>query len=164
MLTAFLFGFVFVSRSQTPPTDDPLKRLSFLEGEWESKETTKGADGKEIPFTLKGKNTWILDSKYLQIDEAFEVTGEGKFANHILMTFDKGLKKYRAWWFTSRGSQPLTFTADWMEKDFVLSDERGRLRITYHPLEAGHYKADVAVKRGEEWVTQTTAEYKRVGS
>ena len=138
---------------------DSLKRLAFLEGKWESHETAKGPDGKDVPFTLKGNNSWILEGTCLQIDESFEVPGAGKLANHILMTFDKRDKLYHVWWFTNSSAVPITFTGDWVEKDLVLTGER--LRILYHPLEAGHYKAELEVKRGEKWERQTVAEYKK---
>lgn len=143
------------------PIADPLARLHFLDGNWESKETTQGPDGKEIPFTLVGKNSWTLNDRYLQIDEALDVPGMGKFSNHILMTFDAKAKVYRAWWFSNSAPQPQVFTGKFGDTDFVLTDTAGKMRITYHPLEAGHYKADVALRRSEKWEQITTAEYHR---
>lgn len=151
--------FLALSISITATDDTPLQWLSFLEGKWESHETAKGADGKDVPFTLKGNNRWILEHTCLQIDEAFEVPGDGKFANHILMFYDKRDAKYHVWWFTNSSPAPITFVGDWQDKDLVLTGER--LRILYHPLEAGHYKAELELKRGDKWETQTVAEYKQ---
>jgi len=141
---------------------DGVKRLSFLEGNWESKETTQSPDGKPIDFTLAGTNKWILDGEYLQIDEAFEIPGAGKFSNHILMTFDKRDSVYRAWWYSSRSPRPTTFAGKWDEKgDLKLDDEAGRVRIVYHPLEPGHYTAQLLVKDGETYRERTVADYRR---
>lgn len=146
---------------QTQSSIDGLQGLAFLTGEWTSHETTKDRQGKEQPFDLKGKNVWILEGTFLQMDESFEVPGDGKFGNHILLTFDKGAKKYRGWWFTNSSPQPLTFTGERAEKTFVLTQEAGRIRISYDLLEDGHYRAKLEVKRGDNWQTETEAEYRR---
>jgi len=147
--------------SQASKPIEGAEGLTFLVGEWTSHETTKGRDGKEVPFDLKGKNAWILEGNFLQMDESFEVPGEGKFSNHILLSYDKAAKTYRAWWFASSNAKPLVFTGFRTEKTFVLSQEEGRLRISYDLLEDGHYKARLEGKRGDEWSLLTEAEYHR---
>ncbi|AIE86777.1 DUF1579 family protein [Fimbriimonas ginsengisoli] len=156
-----------ISQGQTPAPgaipQDPMKGLAFLLGSWESKETTKGPEGKEVAFTLKGKNTLILEGRYLQIDEAFEVAEMGKFANHILFNFDPSVRKYRGYWFMNHRAQPIVFTGVLGDKQFVITDADEKLRITYDLLEPGHYKAEVAIKRDDKWEVNTTAEYRRTG-
>jgi hypothetical protein len=155
---AFLQG-----QTPTPAPADPMKELSVLLGNWESKETTKGPDDKEVEFTLKGKNSMILDNRCLQIDEAFEVSGR-KFANHILMNYDPRIKKYRIFWFTNGRSLPHTFTGVKVDKQYVLTSDDERMRITYNFLEDGHYKAEVAMKNEDKWEPHTVAEYRRTSS
>lgn len=147
------------------PAEDPMKGLSFLLGKWESTEKSKGADGKEVSFSLKGTNTLILDGKCLQIDETFEVEGK-KYANHILMTPDpSGPGKYRAWWFhAGQPARPLLFAGIRTEGKFVLTSDNERMRITYDIKKEGEYSAVVDSKRGETWEPTTTAEYKRTGN
>jgi hypothetical protein len=158
-------ALLLVASQQTPARAtnafDGVQGLAFLLGDWRSHESTKSADGKVIPFDLQGKNAWILEGQYLQIDEGFEVEGQGRFANQILLTFDNAAQKYRAWWFTNRSPQPIVFSGERTEKTLVLTQDAGRIRIAYDLLEDGHYKASVQVKRGETWETQTTAEYHR---
>jgi hypothetical protein len=146
------------------PAEDPMKGLSFLLGKWESHEKTKGPDGKEIAFSLKGTNALILDGKCLQIDEAFEIEGK-KYANHILMTPDPSAAgKYRVWWYSaSAPSRPLVFTGVRSGQKFVLTSDNDRMRITYDVKKDGEYSAVVDVKRGDAWEATTTAEYKRTG-
>ncbi len=139
-----------------------MKGLSFLLGKWESKETTKGPDGREVKFDLKGTNTLTLEGKCLQIDETFEVEGR-MFANHILLTHDRGLGKYRAWWFSaSNPARPLQFTGDRQDGKFILTSDDSRMRITYNLKKEGEYHAFVDLKRGETWETVTTADYRRI--
>jgi len=159
MLSFLPSVILLLMRPQTP--FEGSEGLKFLVGEWTSHETTKGSDGKEIPFDLKGKNTWVLEGTTLQMDENFEVPGQGKFSNKILLSYDKGAKQYRAWWFSSSSPRPLVFTGQRTEKAFVLSQEEGKLRISYDLLEDGHYKAIVEVKRNDNWTLLTEAEYRR---
>jgi hypothetical protein len=141
---------------------DSLDRLNFLEGRWESHEVAKGADGKDVPFTLTGTNTWILEHRFLQIDESFAVPGDGKFANHILMTFDERAKEYRAWWYTNQSARPIEFTGKWTgEKELEWTDVAGRLRILYRPESDGKLSAELDVMRNDKWEVQTTAHYQR---
>lgn len=159
MLSLLPSAILLLLRPQTPiEGSDGLK---FLLGDWTSHETTKGADGKEIPFDLKGTNTWVLEGTALQMDESFEVPGQGKFSNKFLLSYDKGAKLYRAWWFSSSSPKPLVFSGQRTEKAFVLTQEDGRLRISYDLLEEGHYKAIVEVKRSDTWALLTEAEYRR---
>lgn len=146
---------------QTPPPK-PMDGLAFLLGDWESHETTKGPEG-EVPFTLKGRNRMVMEESCLQIDESFEVPKAGKFANHILMTFDPRISKFRAYWFTNRRPTPIQLTGERTEKTFVLNEVEGKFRIRYDLLEDGHYKAVVEAKQGDEWAKQTEAEYRRTG-
>jgi len=150
-----------LASAQEAPKADPLNGLEFLLGNWESKEKTKGQDGKEIEFTLKGKNARTLDGRYLEIKEEFEIAGAGKFANLILMTFDPRLGKHRAWWFSNRSRAPIAFTAVKTEKNFVMTSDDDRMRITYDILGDGHYKAVVDIKQADKWEPTTFAEYRR---
>lgn len=152
-----LTGIALAQTSATTSEGDFLKRF---EGEWESHETTKGASGKEMPFVLKGKNRWILEGRFLQIDESFKVEGT-KYANHILMTFDEAAKKYRLWWFSNGSSNPIVFTGERADQSLTMVQDAGRLRIRYDFVKDGRYKAKLEVKRGEEWTEQTVAEYVR---
>ena len=139
--------------------ESPLMKLSFLLGDWESKETTKGPDGKDLTFTLKGKNRWILDGTTLRIEESFEIPGVGKFENLILMTYDARDKVYRAWWFTNRGAKPVEFSGKFTDANFELAGER--LRINYKPTGDGTYDATLEVLREGKWESQTVAKYRR---
>ncbi|MGV3618281.1 MAG: hypothetical protein ACO1SV_23385 [Fimbriimonas sp.] len=161
-LLPLLAAFVLPQAPQT--SEDPMKGLSFLLGKWESQEKTKGQDGKEISFSLKGSNALTLDGKCLQIDENFEIAGR-RYANHILMTHDRAAGKYRIWWFSaSQPARPLVLSGVRSEDKFVLTSDDDRMRITYNLKKDGEYSAVVDVKRGENWEPTTTAEYRRTGT
>jgi hypothetical protein len=70
-------------------------------------------------------------------------------------------KLYRAWWFNTRSPEPISFSGQWVEKDLVLTQEKERFRIIYHPLSAGHYKAELEIKAEGKWEAFTRAEYKQ---
>jgi hypothetical protein len=147
-------------------TDDPpLKKLDFLLGDWESKESATGADGTKVDFTLKGTNRWVLDGTYLRIEESFEIPGRGKQENLIMMTYDARDKAYRAWWYTKGAGKPIEFTGAFVEKDFQLTSEAKApypaLRVTYKLVTDGRYDATLEVGNDGKWRVQTVAGYRR---
>lgn len=140
---------------------DPLADVAFLVGDWQSVEKTKTPDGKEVEFTLTGENRVILEGRYLQIDEQFELPDVGKLANHILITRDPRAGKLRAWWFSSRGAQPTAMVGERSGNTMTLTTESGRMRIVYDIQSNDRYAAKVEMRRGDEWEVQTTALYTR---
>lgn len=166
MRTCLLCASLFLAAlgmAQKPNAE--LSKLSVLLGKWESHEESTGPDGKSTKFVLQGTNTWVLNGKFLQIKEEFEIPGVGKIENLILMGFDPKAKRYHAWWYTSNAPVPIEFEGDFDGKNFTLTTvgDTGRppLRIRYDFLEDGHYKAVLEVKREDAWKLATEAEYKR---
>lgn len=165
MFNTLLAAAAVVSASQTP---EGLASLDWLLGTWESKETSYSPDGKETSFTLKGKNTRALAGRYLKIEESFSLPGAGAMENLILIGYDPRAKEFQANWYSSNENTPTLFKGGWKDKDFVLSSAaipgRPSLRIVYHPLESGHYRAELEVLRADKWEIATRAEYRRVAS
>lgn len=157
-MTTFFLAFSAVLQ------DQPIKKLEFLVGDWQSKEEATSPDGKKTEFTLDGTNRWIFDGNALKIEESFQVPGVGKFENLILMTYDTRDKTYRAWWYTNRSPKPIEFTGDFVEKNFVLTTVSGstpKLRVTYKNIGSDKFDAALEVDRQDKWVTQTVATYTR---
>lgn len=146
--------------------DQPIKKLEFLAGDWQSTESASNPDGTKTEFKLTGTNRWIFDGKALRIEESFEIPGTGKFENLILMNYDEREKVYRAWWFTNRSAKPLEFTGAFVDKTFVLTTVDRKpapnLRITYKNITDAKFDASLEVERDGKWAMQTVAEYKRV--
>ena len=152
---------VNLSKSSVPVG---IHRLDFLVGEWTSIEKSVGPDGKPALIELKGKNTWALDGRFLQIDETFTFGGKGHYENKILMSFEPKSKKYKAWWFTDSQPTPIQFVGDFGSEGFALeSGEPGRasLRILYTDIASNSFSAQLQVKQQDRWTVRTDAKYSR---
>ncbi len=142
------------------PADGP-SRLDFLVGDWTSIEKTTGPNGKPGEIRLKGKNSMVLSGTYLQIDEEFTVNGTGDYRNHILLSYDKRGKAYKAWWFTNSRPTPIEFTGQFEDHDFVLTTVPPNLKIKYTAIEAKSFSAQLLRKNGDNWDVATDAKYTR---
>ena len=86
-----------------------------LIGEWDAEEIVRPAQWtpKETRTPRKISRKWILDGWFLQ-DEPADRAGVSLFS------YDPGLRKYRGWWFDSKGNRNKSF-GEWNETSQTLS-------------------------------------------
>lgn len=148
--------------------DSETKKLEFLLGEWESKETVHPPQGQKIEFTLKGTANWAMENRAIVVDESFEAMGQ-KVANHIVVRYNPASKKYRMWWYSNTAQEPIVFSGAFEgDKKLVFVSlpqaegfARQPHRITYNLIEAGAFDATLEVQYDDKWSLLTEAKYRR---
>lgn len=116
IILALAAGF-FVPLQSMADVPAEMKALKRSVGTWKIEQTTKTADGQEVKVTGYTTTRFVLGGRYL---EYVTHTNPGEQESLGIFTYDEAKKKYRSWFFTSRG-QHSEWSGTWDEKTKTLT-------------------------------------------
>lgn len=100
VILAFVAGILvpLQANAEVPPE---MKVLGRFVGTWKVEQTRKTADGREVKAKGLTSSKMVLGGRFL---EYIGITNPGEQEAYSLFTYDEAKKKYRSWFFDSKGS------------------------------------------------------------
>ncbi|MFY9233622.1 MAG: DUF1579 family protein [Fimbriimonadaceae bacterium] len=150
----------------TPPKE--MKNLSFLVGNFRGSETydfgggpQKGASTIRSAIGVGGR--WLVGT---HSSKSKTMNLEG----HHMLSYDKDMKKYRAWWFDNAGSYAMEMNGNFKGKTLVMTSlptpvpgmaEPMVMRASWTPVGSRGLKFVLETQQGGQWMKIMEGSYRK---
>ncbi len=149
------------------PSTEPVQKLSWMVGEWTSKDKMMGMGGESMESDGSGSSKFVLKGRYLQFNTKMSMGPLGEAEGQLMVTYNELKTRYEATWFDSTSGQAIPF-AGTLEGDKLTVTSGGieypgmgemKFRATYAKLSDTQIKMTLEMEIGGSWMTQVESTY-----
>lgn len=149
------------------PSTEPVQKLSWLVGEWTSKDKMMDMTGASVESDGSASSKFVLKGRYVSFNTKMSMGPMGDAEGQLMMTFNELKNRYEATWFDSTSGQAIPFAGSLEGDKLTLTSEAIeypeigalRFRATYTKASATQVKMTLDIEMGGQWMTQVESTY-----
>jgi hypothetical protein len=149
----------------TPPKE--MEQVSWLTGEWECKKLLMHFGGQTTETTGKTSGKMILNGRYLQSMNTYEMPGMGQLAGVFMVTYNPAMKMWVGHWFDSTAPEAMVLTGTLENNKLTLTSKAAEMmpemRSTY-TKDGDSVKFMLEMKQGEAWAPLMEGTFTKVAA